>query len=167
MITLVPAPRELETGLAAAQPALRAYCARIGVPAQDRDDVLQEALARAWRSRERFQPERPLEPWLCTIALRVWIDLRARRAREVRSAEAPELAEAFDPRAEAPETRLDLERSLSTLRPLERDLLLLFHRDGFSLSDLADRFDLPLNTVKSHLRRARQRLQGQGWEGWL
>ena len=158
MMTFVESPPELAVGLTASRATLRAYCARIGVPAQDREDVIQEAMVRAWGSRRTFDETRPIEPWICTIALRVWIDVRVRRTREVRSSDGSEVERAVATDVSSPEVRLDLEGRLAGLRRIERDLLLGFHRNGHSVRELARQFDLPENTVKSHLRRARHRL---------
>jgi len=49
------------------------------------DDVVQEALARAWAARHRFDSRRPLEPWLRSIADRIMIDHFRRLAAEARA----------------------------------------------------------------------------------
>jgi RNA polymerase sigma-70 factor (ECF subfamily) len=56
--------------------------------------------------------------------------------------------------------RDELEHALRLLDPLERTLLLGFHRDGMTLKELASTHGLPLNTIKSHLHRARRKLPG-------
>lgn len=140
----------------AARPALRAYVARLGVPAHDRDDVVQEAMARAWRSRHSFDTSRPLTPWLATTALRVWIDQRSRRSRlQVVDADLHPLP---DPRRDRRDEQMDLEGLLLRLSAAERELLLAFHREGLSIAELAVRHQMKPNTVKSHLHRARRKL---------
>jgi RNA polymerase sigma-70 factor (ECF subfamily) len=56
------------------------------------------------------------------------------------------------------EELLRLEQALAELPELPRRAFLAFHRDGRSLNQIAAEMGLPLNTLKSHLRRARQRL---------
>jgi len=62
------------------------------------------------------------------------------------------------------ELRDEVRHRLAACSPLERELLLGFHAHGQSLRDLAARHGLPLNTVKSHLHRARTRLQREHHE---
>jgi len=124
----------------------------------DAEDVLQETLAKVWRLRVSFDPDGNAEGWLLQAAFRAFCDHRARRRRAVPgSATEPDALPA--PSAPCPvELRDEVARSLAALPAIERDLLLGFHRDGLSLRELAERHALPVNTVKSHLHRARQRL---------
>ena len=129
-------------------------------------EALQEALARAWRMRAKFDATRSFGPWLAKVALRVALDLeRARRRRpdgsDAREPTEDELAgEADDPAAELAkkEEAERLARAIERLPALPRAILLRFHRDGASVQQIAEERGLPLNTVKSHLRRARLRL---------
>jgi RNA polymerase sigma-70 factor (ECF subfamily) len=125
----------------------------------DAEDVVQETLAKVWRLRASFDRSASRgtgEGWLMRAALHSLCDHRARRRRQ------PLAAPAEEPAAPAPasplEVREEVARCLQTLPPIERDLLVGFHAHGLSLRDLAARHGLPLNTVKSHLHRARARL---------
>ncbi|MBK8980280.1 MAG: sigma-70 family RNA polymerase sigma factor [Planctomycetes bacterium] len=151
------ATASLRAALPASEPALRSFLRRAGVAAGALDDVVQEAFARAWRSRAGLDRGRALEPWLFAIGLRAWLDLRARARR------LPASGPAAEPAAEPTDfarvdARLDVEQLLARLPRTERLLLARFHRDGASLETLAAELGMPLNTVKSHLHRARRRL---------
>jgi len=123
----------------------------------DADDVLQETFTKVWKLRHGFDATRNGPAWLLQAALHALQDHRARRRREPRMPERP-----VEPTAacttRAVEVREEVARCLAVLQPLERDLLVSFHADGVSLRELAERHRLPLNTVKSHLHRARARL---------
>lgn len=140
--------------LPAEEPALRAFVRSLRVPDPDVDDVVQEAFWRAWRSRRTWDGTRPAGAWLRKTALRTWLDLRRRRHREPTA--LPD--ELQDRRAEPAPLRHDLDAALARLGPTERDVLLRFHRDGQTLAEIAAERAMPLNTVKSHLHRARRRL---------
>ncbi len=126
----------------------------------DAEDVLQETLAKVWRLRHGFDAAQNGEAWLLQAAFRTFCDHRARGRRA-----PPTLSADADPPAPAHacpiELRDEVSRCLRGLPPIERDLLLGFHAHGLSLRELAERHHLPLNTVKSHLHRARQRLQAR------
>jgi RNA polymerase sigma-70 factor (ECF subfamily) len=65
-----------------------------------------------------------------------------------------------DPAA-AVELKGEVARLLAALEELPapvQSAFLRFHRDGATLHDISEELDIPLNTVKSHLRRARLRL---------
>src|SRR5688500_2534339 len=66
-------------------PRLVRYCIRSARDRSTAEDVAQEALVRALVHLHRFDVDRPLWPWLKTIASRVLIDHARDRAREVPS----------------------------------------------------------------------------------
>lgn len=124
------------------------------------EDLAQEALVRAWRSRASCDLGRNPSGWLLQTAFTAFCDHRSRQRRQ--PAVAGDAAEVSAPRQPCRlELREQIERSLASLTPLERALLLGFHADGRSLQELAEQHRLPLNTVKSHLHRARARLAVQ------
>jgi RNA polymerase sigma-70 factor (ECF subfamily) len=123
----------------------------------DAEDVLQETLARVWRYRGRFDPAGNPEAWLLQAAFRAFLDHRRLRQRDP-EADDEVVRAASQHRACPVEMRDEIERGLHRLQPLQRALLLGFHAQGCTLQELADVHRLPLNTVKSHLHRARQKL---------
>ncbi|MEZ5977580.1 MAG: sigma-70 family RNA polymerase sigma factor [Planctomycetota bacterium] len=148
--------------VAAAEPAVRAFAGRLlgRTPfAQEIDDVVQDTLARALRSAHSLDASRPIEPWLRGICVRVAAD----RARGGRERLADDASAASEPSIEGDADRVDardeLERRLAVLAPLQRELLLAFHREGRSVAELAREHALPEGTVKSHLHRARRALR--------
>lgn len=144
--------------LARSEPALRGFLRRLCGSETDADDVHQETLAKVWRLRSGFDPAGNGTAWLLQAAFRCFCDHRARRARRRPHGDGVD-ALAAPPEPCAAELRDEVERRLAPLSPLERALLLGFHAHGRSLKDLAGEHGLPLNTVKSHLHRARRRLQ--------
>ena len=56
------------------------------------------------------------------------------------------------------EGALDIHRALSLLRAEERTCITLQLIDGYAIDEIADITGLPANTVKSHLRRGKERL---------
>lgn len=157
--TLLPLTDEAFAALLdAARPAALRLLRRLCGAELDAEDVLQETLTKVWRLRGGFVPEGNLQGWLSQAAFRTFCDARARQQRQP-SACTPDLAAA--PAPERPcdvELRDEVRHHLDLLSPLERALLLGFHAQGHSLRELAAAHGLPLNTVKSHLHRARQRL---------
>jgi RNA polymerase sigma-70 factor (ECF subfamily) len=135
---------------------------RLGARASDQEDLLQEVFLRALRSLDSLDAGRPVRPWLFGIAFRVASDHRrlSRHRLEVlqepldRADVAPAALEALE-RSEA--SRL-LHRALQDI-PLEgRALLLMFYFDDCTMTEIAQVFPMPVQTLYTRLRRARQQL---------
>ncbi|MCA8974276.1 MAG: RNA polymerase sigma factor [Planctomycetes bacterium] len=141
------------------QPRLRAFLGSLA--AADVDDLVQETLTRAWRSRTRLDAARGSgEAWLLRIAFRTFLDHRRRCAQVIAQPAAPEDEQAAvqrDPHQQAA-IREHTTALLGSLSRCEHDILLRFHRDGDSIEDIARALRMPPGTVKSHLHRARNRL---------
>lgn len=156
-------------GDASAFPALMAayrrpvysYLVRSGVADADRDDVFQAIFLKIHTAADSYDPSRPLAPWLFTIvANSVRNHFRdGPRGAHLRLADdppdPPDPAPGPERIASARQTLAWLEGALTALPPAQREVLLLVAIVGLRQQDVAAALDLPLNTVKTHLRRAR------------
>lgn len=138
------------------------YLARCGVAEAERDDLFQTIFLKIHRSIDRYQQDRPPHPWIFTIvANAVRSHLRHRRVRELLFPRTPSLRDPSDPdpggeRAVlARQTVAWLESELLRLTLPQREVLVLACVEGLPLRQVADALGYPLNTVKTHLRRAR------------
>src|SRR5690349_17385153 len=73
-------PGALQDCYAALSPMVLAYLRRF-VPRDEAEDVLQQVFLDVWRSRDRFDPSRRLEPWVLNIAHRRAVDHLRRMSR--------------------------------------------------------------------------------------
>jgi RNA polymerase sigma-70 factor (ECF subfamily) len=157
-------------GDASAFPALMAayrrpvfsYLVRGGVAQADRDDVFQAIFLKIHAAAGSYDPARPLAPWLFTIvANSVRNHHRDRPRASSLAVSEDDPPDPPDPNpgpehiASARETLNWLEGALTALPPAQREVLLLTAIVGLRQQDVAQALDLPLNTVKTHLRRAR------------
>lgn len=132
-------------------------------------DVLQEAYASAWLAIRRYDPVRPFDVWLRSIALNKCRDWSRRRAvrrvvRGVMGLDAPE-ATAIGDDAPPPEVRLDdrrkaeaLQRALSDLPDALKAPLLLAALEGRSHAEIAAILGLTPKAVETRIARARKKL---------
>src|SRR5215470_2925985 len=106
------------------RPQLHRYCARMTGSIADGEDVVQDALFRAYRSLDAYDDSRPLAPWLFRIAHNHCIDLRRRGVRiEAESVVAePDIVPAVEPSAFA--VGPAIERLVVNLPPKERACVL-------------------------------------------
>ncbi len=117
------------------------------------EEVVQDVFLRAWRYRDRFDPERASQrTWLFEIARNLTIDaFRRRGTRPLATANgtaAPEREQPGDPYNEAVD-RWQIEAALASLRPEHREVIQLVHFEGLSLEEAAQRAQIPVGTVKS------------------
>ena len=134
----------------------------------DAEDVTQAVFVAAWRGRGTFDPDRgSLLSWLLGIARRKVIDQLRERNRQDRAAEATwryrPVAAPVSADADALVDRLLLVDEMSRLSGEQRRVLSLAFYDDLSDRQIAALTQLPLGTVKSHLRRGLARLR-QRWE---
>src|SRR5215475_4727112 len=104
--------KALETALAALRPRLHRYCARMTGSVIDGEDVVQEALLKAFEALPQSGTIEHLESWLVRIAHNAALDFLRRRARRnsVLSEEDPDML--IDP---AP-TPVEREAAVASLR---------------------------------------------------
>jgi RNA polymerase sigma factor (sigma-70 family) len=131
-------------------PALGRLAARLG-PDGDRDDIVQEALSRAWSKRSQFDDRRGTAlAWLLAIT--------ADQARKAHRRRRP-LA-LFEARASvrSVDDRIDVERAIARLPARQRLAVDCFYFVGLSVADTAVVMGCAEGTVKSTLSDARARL---------
>jgi len=124
----------------------------------DGEDVVQDALFRAYRSLDTFDDSRPLVPWLFRIAHNQCIDfLRRRGVREEAEAAAaePDFVESGDL---APTVGPAIEHLVLNLPPKERACVLLKDVFEYSLEEVAELVDSTVGGVKAALNRGRSKL---------
>ena len=149
----------------------RCYYAALGMVGspQDAEDLSQEAFVRAFRARERLDPERPFYPWLYQILRRLCYnftrDTASRRRKLERAgswleAEATVRASVDDPeRVRATDELRDrLEEAIDELPMAQREVFVLKEFEGLKYREIAELLDVPIGTVMSRLYAARQRL---------
>jgi RNA polymerase sigma-70 factor (ECF subfamily) len=133
------------------------------------EDVLQEVFVRVWNRAESYSPALGTpSAWLARIARNRAIDrLRSRQVRATLSDPLEAAPPAMDPtpaadpegQAAAGELRRTVESALATLPPEQRTLIDAAYFEGYTQSELAERFRLPLGTVKTRVRTAMQTLR--------
>ena len=139
------------------------YLVRCGVGEGTRDDLFQEVFIKVHTAAATFQTDRPFNPWLFAIV-----------ANTVRSFYRKEKInrlvykeEVFDKKgnsptlheeAEARETAVWLKKAIRQLPLNQRETFLLCTTENMKQQEVAAALGVPLNTVKTNLRRAKMAL---------
>jgi RNA polymerase sigma-70 factor (ECF subfamily) len=132
--------------------------------ARDREvaeDVVQEALLRAWRSRDSLAETTAVKPWLLTIVRREHARLYERKRFEtvpvddLVGSESPELAVAEE------QEIMDVRRAIFALEDDYREPLVLQVLMGFTTEEIAQQLGLTQGAVLTRLFRARHKLRRQ------
>jgi len=141
-------------------PAVYGYLRRRGFSGAELDDLYQEVFWRVHRSAARYQPDCPLRPWVFTIAINVARDhVRRRRVQAVLAGDR--LPESADPRpgpgavVEAKQSADFLTAEIARLPEPWRDAVDLICLQRLDQRAAADLLGVPVNTVKTWLRRGR------------
>jgi RNA polymerase sigma-70 factor (ECF subfamily) len=132
----------------------------------DAEDLVQEAIMRAWAFWDRFQSGTNGRAWIHRILMNTFINGYRRRKRErdvlgqVRLQISKKPQWTHDNERRAREGLSDeVEAALAALPEDFRSVVLLVDGNGLSYKEAAEALDCPIGTVMSRLHRARKRLQ--------
>jgi len=143
---------------------LYGLCFKMLQDTTEAEDAVQETAMRAIRSIDRFRGEAALPTWVFRICVNVCRDRIQDRARDRKALENARIDalwrdEHYSVDPSLVVTRVEdgkrLRAALNRLSPAQRMVLLLHDAADWPASRIADDLQLPLGTVKSHLRRAR------------
>lgn len=167
---------------------LRLHCYRMLGSACDADDMVQETLTRAFRSRGTLEDPKLVRPWLYRIATNVCLDELARRPRRARGPElGPPHPRGASPPEPTPDTHwlepcpstwlvasdpaaqysakesvaLAFVAALQVLTPPQRAVLLLRDVVGLTAEETATTLGSSVSAVNSALHRARVALEAR------
>ena len=126
-------------------------------------DAAQEVFLRLYKALPDYRKDKDFLPWLYTITANIARDRWRRRKREKGAIPVPlnEVAAIADhrfspePVLEAKDTRQMVEKAVASLPWEYRTPIILRHIEDLSYKEIAEVMKLPLNTVKTRIRRGR------------
>ncbi len=138
---------------------MRAFAISLCRNAATADDIVQDALVKAWSKIDSFEEGTNMRAWLFTIVRNTYFSLHRKRKREVEDVDGA-MAETL---AQKPEHdgRLafkDFSVAFDQLNDEQREALILVGAQGFSYEDAAETCGVAVGTIKSRVNRARARL---------
>ncbi len=148
-------------------PRLYRLVRRMAPDQAEAEALVQEAWLRAWKNRQRCSPDRPFFPWLAGIAFNAARDdWRKRRPLDFADVgdsidRLPAEEASIEVQVESQQARERLGRYIADLRPEWRIAIALRYDGGLEYTEIAAVVGVPLNTVRTHLRRARESLRAR------
>ena len=138
--------------------AVRGVLRRMGAQSAEADDVAQDAFLTAFERIAEFRGEGTFAAWVKKIAARIYLRrLQRDRRLSLMTAEVAE-DEADPPHGDA-DVVIDLEEAMKVLSETERLCVSLCFGAGLSHTEAAEALNLPLGTVKSHVKRGLDKLR--------
>jgi RNA polymerase sigma-70 factor, ECF subfamily len=154
-----PAPAPLEQLFESLRPDLLRFAQWLARDRAVAEDIVQESMLRAWRSRDALKEPAAARAWLLTIVRREHARLYERKRLELVSLE--EVAESADTsRPEGADGELLALRYAIMKLPIDyREPLVLQILGGFSTEEIARELGLSATAVLTRLFRARNKLR--------
>jgi RNA polymerase sigma-70 factor, ECF subfamily len=140
-------------------PALRAFAISLCRDTSQADDLVQDALVKAWSKFDLFQPGTNLRAWLFTILRNTYFSNRRKRAREVEDVDGIMAGKlASKPDHDGHLALAELQEALGKLPDEQREALILVGAMGFSVEEAAATCGCAEGTIKSRANRGRRAL---------
>lgn len=123
------------------------------------DDLAQQTFLQAWRRLDQLHEAAGFAAWLKRIALNTWLQHQRRQDPLAGSAALDDALPEIPAPPGTPGAAIDLDHALALLPPPVRLCIVLAYHEHMSHGEIAEATDLPLGTVKSHIRRGTQQLR--------
>ena len=140
-------------------PHLRAFARSLCGNAAQADDLAQDAMLKAWKARESYEPGTNLKAWSFTILRNLFYSEKRRSWRS--QPLDPEVAEATLVANDNPDAAIELlalRNALSKLPDDQREALILVGAGGLTYDEVAEICGCAIGTIKSRVSRARKTL---------
>lgn len=120
------------------------------------NDLSQQVFMQAWRTIGQLQDADRFGPWLKRMAINVWLQ-HLRKNDALRGAE--EHVDTDSVSEDTPGIAMDLDHALAMLPDDVRLCIVLGYHEQMTHNEIATFTDLPLGTIKSHIRRGTKQLR--------
>lgn len=138
---------------------------RMVTDTMEAESIVQETFWRLWQKLPSYRTDAPLLPYLATIASNLARD-RFRRERWLDDEDVDDALEGRADTGSGPEAELEQSQTMESLAaaveslPIGyRAIIALRYEAGMEYEEIARALSLPLNTVRTHLRRAKEQLR--------
>ena len=145
------------------QPMAASFLSHLGVPPNEREDACQEVFVQVFRYLARFEHRADLKTWIYKLCLSQ--AGRVRRRAKVAAAlrwlllAPPQEEGAVGHDWNEAEVQRRVQAALGRMKPIHRDVFVLYELEGLSGAEVAEVTGLPFATVRRRLHHARQEFE--------
>ncbi|MBI3576692.1 sigma-70 family RNA polymerase sigma factor [Candidatus Gottesmanbacteria bacterium] len=128
---------------------------------QEAQDVVQDALFNLYKTIDRVDTTKKFSSYVYVVVRNTTMSYMRKRKPEVSLADIDVAQESlsFEEKLIAESARTSIKTALATLEPKYREIIRLYYFDQLSYEEVSRKLKLPINTVRTHLRRAKEKLQ--------
>ena len=136
------------------------YAYRMVKNYHDAEDITSEAFIKCFNALPSFDLSRSFSTWLFTIAHNVTMDYFRKNKQEYeyfdgQHASKEDLALEYEQKRKMEK----IDQALALLPAIDRELVILFHKEEYSYQEISRMLGIPITTIKTRLHRARKKLQ--------
>lgn len=137
------------------------YLVHCGLDGSTCDDLFQEIFMKIHKAAQSYRAHLALRPWLFAIVANTVRNHYRHTAKELLTASLDDMVDPIyaddqvGKQVQQQDTLQHLQLALQNLSAIQRQVLLLVVNEGMKQKDVAAMLELPVNTVKTHLHRAR------------
>jgi RNA polymerase sigma-70 factor (ECF subfamily) len=126
----------------------------------DAEDLTFDTFIKCFKALDSFDRSRRFSTWLFTIAHNTTFDFfRKNRIEYEYIDERYAVNDDFTREYEKKRKMEEIDKAIAQLCPVDRELVLLFHKEECSYQEISEIMHLPITTIKTRLHRARKRLR--------
>jgi RNA polymerase sigma-70 factor (ECF subfamily) len=126
----------------------------------DAEDITFDTFIKCFNALATFDLSKPFATWLFTIAHNQTMDYFRKNKYQYeyldeRHASSDDLVQKYERKKKMEQ----IDEALLKLPPVDRELVILFHKEEYSYNEISEILDMPITTIKTRLHRARNRLR--------
>ena len=136
--------------------------------ASDAQEIVQDIFVRIFHQLEEFRFESSLKTWIYRITINTTLNYRKKRSSQNERVKKYQENYSFESQEEKPcytqneDNKHLVERLLKQLNPEQRACIVLRNIEGLSYEEIAQTLEININTVRTRLKRAREKLMAIG-----
>lgn len=125
----------------------------------DAEDITFDTFIKCFKALARFDTSKKFSTWLFTIAHNTTLDFfRKNKHNYEYFDEQHGMIDDLAEKIEKKKKMEKIEKALAKLPPLDRELIILFHKEEYSYQEICEILEIPVTTIKTRLHRARKKL---------
>ena len=126
-------------------------------------DILQETSFKAWLNIHTLKDEEKIKPWITKILVNTALNYIKKESKVIYMEDENSII--YSEKSISIEEKLDLYDAIDLLKPKYKTVIILKYFDDMKIEDISYVLNTPENTVKSHLKRAKESLSSILKEG--